>query len=151
MEISQVLKDKRQEYNLNQDALAEQLFVSKKTISNWETGKTTPDLTSVIRLAELFDLSLDNLLLEGKDVAENIIRREKTGERLEKVTKFWTASYIINLLFFLILTIGRIFKLEIFVMGSGVSVLIIIAVVVNIYLLLSLTKEKERLKKDLKQ
>ena len=44
----------------------------KKTISNWETGKTTPDLDSLIRLANLFDLSLDNLLLEGSSIVENI-------------------------------------------------------------------------------
>ncbi|WP_158080221.1 hypothetical protein [Vagococcus martis] len=37
-----------------------------------KTGKTTPDIDSLIRLSALFDLSLDNLLLEGSDIVENI-------------------------------------------------------------------------------
>lgn len=67
-----MLKEKRAEHKLTQEQLSERIFVSKKTISNWETGKTTPDIDSLIRLANLFDLSLDNLLLEGSEVVENI-------------------------------------------------------------------------------
>lgn len=72
MEIGKMLKEKRAEHELTQEELSEKIFVSKKTISNWETGKTTPDLDSLIRLANLFDLSLDNLLLEGSSIVENI-------------------------------------------------------------------------------
>lgn len=77
MKISQMLKEKRAEYGLTQEQLSEQIFVSKKTISNWETGKTTPDIDSLIRLAKLFDLSLDELLLEGSDVVKDIKKKEK--------------------------------------------------------------------------
>ncbi|MDM7545323.1 helix-turn-helix transcriptional regulator, partial [Lactococcus lactis] len=38
--------------------LANQLLVSSKTISNWETGKTTPDIDNLIRIASLFQISL---------------------------------------------------------------------------------------------
>lgn len=72
MTISESLKEKRKEYQLTQEQVAEKIFVSRKTISNWETGKTIPDIDSVIRLANLFNLSLDNLLLEGSNVVENI-------------------------------------------------------------------------------
>lgn len=72
MEIGKMLKEKRAEHELTQEELSEKIFVSKKTISNLETGKTTPDLDSLIRLANLFDLSLDNLLLEGSSIVENI-------------------------------------------------------------------------------
>ena len=72
MEIGKMLKEKRAEHELTQEELSEKIFVSKKTISNWETGKTPPDLDSLIRLANLFDLSLDNLLLEGSSIVENI-------------------------------------------------------------------------------
>lgn len=77
MEIGQKLKEKRAENQLTQEALSEKIFVSKKTISNWETGKTTPDIDSLIRLASLFDLSLDNLLLEGSEVVEKISNESK--------------------------------------------------------------------------
>lgn len=72
MTIGKTLKEKRTEYQLTQEELSEKIFVSRKTISNWETGKTTPDIDSLIRLANLFHLSLDNLLLEGSDIVENI-------------------------------------------------------------------------------
>lgn len=72
-----MLKEKRAEYGLTQEQLSEQIFVSKKTISNWETGKTLPDINSLIRLAKLFDLSLDKLLLEGSDVVKDIKKKEK--------------------------------------------------------------------------
>lgn len=72
MKLNETLRKKRKEHNLTQEQLAEKIFVSTKTISNWETGKTTPDIDSLIRLANLFNLSLDNLLLEGSDIVENI-------------------------------------------------------------------------------
>ncbi|RGI28468.1 XRE family transcriptional regulator [Melissococcus sp. OM08-11BH] len=53
--------------------MSEILNVSKSTVSNWEIGKTTPDLDSLIRLANLCNLSLDNLLLEKNKVVKNII------------------------------------------------------------------------------
>ena len=55
--------------------LANQLLVSSKTISNWETGKTTPDIDNLIRIASLFQISLDNLLTEGSEVVENIKKK----------------------------------------------------------------------------
>lgn len=72
MKISQVLKDKRKEYGFNQEELAEKILVSKKTISNWETGKTTPDLESLLRLSDLFNLSLDELIKGDKEIMEKI-------------------------------------------------------------------------------
>ena len=75
MEIKQILRQKRIEYKMTQEQLSEKLYVSSKTISNWETGKTTPDLDSLIRLKKLFNISLDELLMEGSDMVENIKKR----------------------------------------------------------------------------
>ena len=75
MEINQIIKSQRSEHKLTQEQLAEKIFVSKKTISNWETGKTTPDLDSVIRLARLFHLSLDTILLEESIIVKDIRRK----------------------------------------------------------------------------
>ncbi|MBO0475764.1 helix-turn-helix transcriptional regulator [Vagococcus sp. DIV0080] len=75
MEIKNMLKQKRIEHKMTQEELSEKLYVSSKTISNWETGKTTPDLDSLIRLKKLFDISLDELLMEGSEVVENIKKR----------------------------------------------------------------------------
>lgn len=48
MNIGQTLKEKRKDSQLTQEQLAEKIFVSTKTISNWENNKTTPDIDSLI-------------------------------------------------------------------------------------------------------
>ncbi|MBO0488519.1 helix-turn-helix domain-containing protein [Vagococcus fluvialis] len=97
MAISEMLKEKRQENQLTQEQLSEKIFVSRKTISNWETGKTTPDIDSLIRLANLFDLSLDNLLLEGSIIVKDI--KKKADLRIIKTMCFITFSTNIIFLF----------------------------------------------------
>jgi len=99
MAIGQVLKEKRKEYQLTQEQLAEKIYVTNRTVSNWETGKTTPDIDSLIRLSALFDLSLDNLLLEGSDIVENIKKIE--AAKISK--KYFTFSWLTNIVFVLIL------------------------------------------------
>lgn len=64
MEISQRIKSERQAVEWTQEQLADRIFVSKRTISNWKTGKTIPDIESVLRLSTIFKLSLDDLLVE---------------------------------------------------------------------------------------
>jgi len=98
MSIDEILKKKRIEYKLTQEQLSERIFVSRKTISNWETGKTSPDIDSLIRLAHLFNLSLDNLLLEGSDLVKNIKNQAEIRN-----TKFFIAiTSITNIVFFFV-------------------------------------------------
>lgn len=99
MELSKVLKEKRIENQLTQEQLAEKLFISSKTISNWETGKTTPDIDSLIRLANLFHLSLDNLLLEGSLVVKNI----KEQAELKNAKIFLSMTLVTNIVFLFII------------------------------------------------
>ncbi len=94
MIISQMLKEKRKEYQLTQEQLAEKIFVSNKTISNWETDKTKPDIESLILLAKLFDLSLDNLLLEESDMVKSINKDIKKGRNLKKIILLVTLPLI---------------------------------------------------------
>lgn len=61
MIIGQRIKEYRKIYNLSQDDLSEKLFVSRQTISNWETGKTYPDIQIIISLSLLFNVSLNEL------------------------------------------------------------------------------------------
>ncbi|QGG61877.1 helix-turn-helix domain-containing protein [Loigolactobacillus bifermentans] len=62
MMIGEQLQQARQARQLSQEQVAEQLAVSRQTISNWETEKSYPDIERVLRLAELYQLSLDELL-----------------------------------------------------------------------------------------
>lgn len=56
MRLGEVLKEKRVELNLTQEEVGEKLFVTRQTISNWENGKTLPDIDSLIDIATFYDL-----------------------------------------------------------------------------------------------
>ena len=62
MELEYRLVELRKEKNLSQEKLAEKLYVSRQTISNWERGKTYPDINSLLLIATYFGISLDNLI-----------------------------------------------------------------------------------------
>ncbi len=47
---------------MSQEALAEAVFVSRQTISNWETDRTYPDVQSLLLLSALFDTTVDELI-----------------------------------------------------------------------------------------
>ncbi|WP_166669237.1 helix-turn-helix transcriptional regulator [Bacillus sp. BH2] len=68
MEIHEKLKKMRKQANLTQDNLAELIHVSRQTISNWENGKSYPDLQSLLLLCKVYDISLSQLIEE--DVVE---------------------------------------------------------------------------------
>ena len=62
MKLSGQIKKYRDQLGLSQEELAEKIFVTRQSISNWENDKTSPDLQSLLRLSELFGLSLDELI-----------------------------------------------------------------------------------------
>ena len=72
MDIGKKLKDARNAAGLTQESAAESLGVSRQTVSNWETGKTYPDIVSVIRMSGLYSVSLDCLLKEEKTVSNDL-------------------------------------------------------------------------------
>ena len=62
MEIGSKLKEARVQCTMTQEQVAEELQVSRQTISNWENEKSYPDILSVIKLSDLYKVSLDELL-----------------------------------------------------------------------------------------
>lgn len=62
MELGQRIKMYRNERNLSQEVLADRVYVSRQTISNWENEKSYPDINSLILLSEVFETTIDNLL-----------------------------------------------------------------------------------------
>ena len=62
MYLSQTIKELRARDGLSQEALAERIYVSRQTISNWETERSYPDVQSLLLLSVLFDISLDELV-----------------------------------------------------------------------------------------
>lgn len=64
MEIGRQIKKHRLEQKLSQDELAEKIYVTRQTISNWENDKNYPDIKSLLLLSNLFGVSLD-ILVKG--------------------------------------------------------------------------------------
>lgn len=58
MELGKQIKKYRSEKKLSQDALAEKIYVSRQTISNWENSKSYPDVNSLVLLSEVFEIGL---------------------------------------------------------------------------------------------
>ena len=56
---------------LRKEKLAEKLYVSRQTISNWERGKTYPDINSLLLMANYFDVSLDYLIKGDIDIMKH--------------------------------------------------------------------------------
>lgn len=67
MDIGTKIKEARLAAQLTQEQTAEALGVSRQTMSNWENNKTYPDIVSVIKMSDLFDVSLDHLLKEKEE------------------------------------------------------------------------------------
>ena len=62
MEIGNQIKKYRNELGLSQEELADKIFVTRQTISNWENEKNYPDIKSLVMLSSLFGISLDSLV-----------------------------------------------------------------------------------------
>ena len=96
MRLGESLFQARKKRGLSQEAVAEQLGVSRQTISKWEGDETLPDIRQSKRLAVLYGLSLDELIAFDVDVQEIQEAIERTSEAVtEKVdwTKAWSKKY----------------------------------------------------------
>ena len=63
--------------NMTQEQLAEQMGVSRQTVSKWETGEAYPELDKLLELSKRFSCTLDALLKEQMDQTEDYIMNEK--------------------------------------------------------------------------
>ena len=66
MTLAEKILSLRTERGMSQDDLAEKLEVSRQSVSKWETAQSTPDLDKIIKLADLFGVSVDQLVREGE-------------------------------------------------------------------------------------
>lgn len=92
MEIGKQIRKYRSEAGLSQEMLAEKIYVSRQTISNWENDKNYPDINSLLRLSEIFHVSID-ILIKGD------VEKMKEKIRQEDRQKFETDSKIYTMLF----------------------------------------------------
>lgn len=82
MQFGEKLKDARQGKKLTQEAVAKEIGVSRQSLSNWENDRTYPDLASVLKLSDLYGLSLDDLLREDMELRRRMEQQRKRWENL---------------------------------------------------------------------
>lgn len=75
MELAGQIKKHRQALGISQEALAERIYVSRQTISNWETARTYPDVQSLLLLSVAFDISIDELIKGDVETMEESVRK----------------------------------------------------------------------------
>ncbi|MCI9280472.1 MAG: helix-turn-helix transcriptional regulator [Bacilli bacterium] len=87
MNVGARIKKHREKQNISQDELALKVFVSRQTISNWETNKSYPDIKSLTMLSNIFHVTLDDFIKRDIKEMKRIVSKEK-------IEKFNIMSYI---------------------------------------------------------
>ena len=101
--MKDIISKRRKELGLTQQELADKLFVSDKVISKWETGKSVPDTSILVELANVLEISLDELLKSGKEVTEQNIKTavaDKVDVKYKNVLLFTSLFIVIGTVLF---------------------------------------------------
>lgn len=104
MDIGSKITELRKQHGLSQTELAKQLNASRTIIGNYERNENTPSIDMILKLAKVFNVSLDYLVGEGQlaNYDKEVLKRIEDIEQLDKETQ--------NKLFFLIDNIIQNFK-----------------------------------------
>ena len=131
MKIGDQLKKARMDKNLTQEEVAEKIFVSRQSISNWENNKTYPDIGNVIALSDLYQISLD-VLLKGSD---NFMEHLEESTNLVKSNKKLMALIVVALIVMIVMAIftkflpEKVFLVSIFTLAVILTSLIYIEII----------------------
>lgn len=97
MELGNRIKKYRNELEISQEKLADKIYVSRQSISNWENDKNYPDINSLIRLSEVFHVSLD-ILIKGD---WEKMKKKVSGKEIKdfnKLAKILVVMFVLLLL-----------------------------------------------------
>ena len=97
MELSTQVKKYRTELKLSQEELAEKVYVTRQTVSNWENGKSYPDIHSLLLLSSLFDVSLDQLIKGDIETMKKIVDEQEI-KKFNHYGTIFTVHFILLIL-----------------------------------------------------
>lgn len=135
MQLGKHIKQLRHEKSLSQEKLAEMVYVSRQTISNWENDKSYPDINSLVLLSQVLDVTIDQLIKEDIEMMEEQINQDD-------IRKFGYLSNIFSVM--MLITIITPIPLVHYLsyLGLGIWLLIFAA---TFYISILAEKEKRRL------
>jgi transcriptional regulator with XRE-family HTH domain len=141
MTIGEQLSNARRTRALTQEQVADHLHVARQTISNWEVGRSYPDIASLVVLSDLFQLSLDELVKGDANMVNDL--RLKEEERRSARGVFW-GSWLVNLILLVFLVLSNLH-----VPGTGhaplVGIVLVLVMMINIGVLLGATRRYRKL------
>lgn len=112
MKFNEKLVMLRKQNNLSQEQLAEQLNVARQTVSKWELGETTPEMDKLIKMSEIFKISLDELMKEetqGETVNDpNNTNSQKLAGMTIKILKGIGIFFIIVIMYIILIVAGLV-------------------------------------------
>lgn len=76
MNFGEQIKQQRKALDMSQEEVAKRLFVTRQTISNWENGKNYPDLSMLVKISDVYQVSIDSLLKEDTKLKEYLSKKE---------------------------------------------------------------------------
>ena len=92
--IGKFLKELRKEKGITQEEFAEMLYVSGRTVSRWETGNNMPDISLLVDIAEIFDVSIPEIIngereseIMEKEVKETVLSLSDYAEAINQKIK----------------------------------------------------------------
>ena len=77
MNIGEQINNLRKQHGLSQDDFVNLFNVSRQTISNWENGKSYPDLEMIINVSDYFKISIDELLKNDVQTVKKLIMKKR--------------------------------------------------------------------------
>ena len=129
MNIGEKLKTARQQSHLTQEAVADLILVSRQTISNWENEKSYPDIVNLIKLSDLYQISLDTLLKDDGKMIEHLDKTTNAVKSNQKLQTF-LLSYLAMITCLLLLSL---FFLKSYYFLVFLSIIMILGVLILFY------------------
>ncbi|NLC97113.1 MAG: helix-turn-helix transcriptional regulator [Erysipelotrichaceae bacterium] len=125
MEVSDRIKKLREENNITQQEMADKIGVSRAAIAKWETNKGLPDISNLIRISDIFNISLDELIKGNEDVKRKIIS--------DSDSKKWHYLVIVYLISIIVYIGYFVYAHRIFMAGFLISTLFMMGFELRIF------------------
>lgn len=132
MNIGEKLKNARNVSQYTQERIAEELQVSRQTISSWENNRSYPDIISLIKLSNLYKISLDSLLKDDIDMIKHL--DESTN--IVASNKKLIFAFMINIILFILMILFNSFISSNHYLIGTVMILAVISTSTLFYLII---------------
>lgn len=97
--VGENIRKKREEQKRSQEDLAQALNVTRQTVSSWETGRTEPDLDTLHRIAQVLEVTVEELIyshrLKEPTIIKQVVERQEVKKTAEIGTGLGTALAVV--------------------------------------------------------